>query len=131
MYIYNLHDEIYRHPIESLHQVRQLFELLEKEGIRDIRLPKACFIAFQIAVVVGDKARAKVFAERAYAARKLLSGEDNLTTITFQQLAERPVEHPLYSAGMRCYDDSWEPPQEMGREELDNWLWNPDGWLKY
>jgi hypothetical protein len=39
-------------------QVRRLFEPLEEEGIWDIRILRACFDAFQIAV--GDKARAKV-----------------------------------------------------------------------
>ena len=43
-----------------------------------------CFNAFQIAAVIEDKARAKVFAKRAYAARKVLAGNDNLTTVAFK-----------------------------------------------
>jgi hypothetical protein len=42
-------------PAESFRQVRQLFELLEEEGIWDMRILRGCFDAFQIAVVVGDK----------------------------------------------------------------------------
>jgi hypothetical protein len=72
--------------------------------------------------VVGDKPRAKIFAERAYAARRVLLGDDNLATIMFKRLAERPVEHPLYGKRMKCYNDSWEVPQGMSGEELENWL---------
>jgi hypothetical protein len=121
-------DEIGKCPTESLNLARRLSELLVAENIEDFRLPKACMTAFRIAVIVGDKARAKAFAERAYAARKLLSGDDNPTTIMFKRLAERPVEHPLYSARTKCYSENWEPPQGLGGEEFEKWLWNTDEW---
>jgi len=123
-------DRVLECPAESFRQVRQLFKLLEEEGIWDMRISRACFNAFQIAVVVGDKARAKVFAERTYTARRVLSGNDNPATIMFKRLAERPVEHPLYGKGMKSYDDSWEVPRGMSGEELENWLWNTDGWSR-
>jgi hypothetical protein len=97
-------------PAKSLSQVHRLFELLELQGICDISIARACFNAFQIAAMVGDKARAKVFAERAYAARKVLVGDDNPTTIEFKHLAKRPVDYHLYGKRMKCYDDSWEAP---------------------
>jgi hypothetical protein len=80
--------------------------------------------------VVGDKARAKVFAERAYAALKVLAGDDNPTTIEFKHLARQPVDYHLYGKRMKCYDDSWEAPQGICGEELENWLWNTDGWSR-
>ncbi|KAI9766958.1 MAG: hypothetical protein M1839_004666 [Geoglossum umbratile] len=123
--------QILEHPAKSLSQVHRLFELLEEEGICDIRIARACFNAFQIAAVAGDKARAKVFAERAYAARKVLAGDDNPKTIEFKHLAKQPVDYHLYGESMACYDDSWEAPQGIYGEELENWLWNTDGWLRY
>ncbi|KAF7546917.1 hypothetical protein G7Z17_g8094 [Cylindrodendrum hubeiense] len=122
-------DEVSRRSTEVYRQVRQLFELLEEEGIRDMRLSNACFMAFQIAAIIGDKSRAKVFAEKAYSARKLLSGDDNPVTIAFKRFADRPVDHPLYGARMQCYDSNWEPPQHISEEEFEDWLWNTDGWL--
>lgn len=80
-------DQVLERPAESLSQVHCLFELLAEEGICDIRIAWTCLNAFQIAVVVGDKARAKVFAERAYAARKVLAGDDNPSTIAFKHFA--------------------------------------------
>ncbi|KAH6708894.1 hypothetical protein BKA61DRAFT_659660 [Leptodontidium sp. MPI-SDFR-AT-0119] len=87
-------------------RVHRLFELLEEEGICDIRIARACFNAFQIAAVVGDKARAKVFAERAYAARKVLAGNDNPMTIAFKHFAQQPVDYPQYGERFNCWDDS-------------------------
>lgn len=118
-------------PAKSLSQVHRLFELLEEEGICDIRIARACFNAFQIAAVVGDKARAKVFAERAYAARKVLAGDDNPTTIAFKHFAQQPVDYPLYSKRFNCWDGSWEAPRGLCGEEFENWLWNTDGWSRY
>lgn len=124
-------DQVLEHPAKSLSQVYRIFELLEVQGICDISIVRACFSTFQIAAMVGDKARAKVFAERAYAARKVLAGDDNPTTIEFKHLAERPVDYHLYGKRMKCYDDSWEAPREMCGEDLENWLWNTDGWSRY
>lgn len=124
-------DQVLEHPVESFSQVHRLFELLREESICDIRMARACFNAFQISAVVGDKARAKVFAERAYAARKMLAGDDNPTTIEFKHLAKRPVDYHLYGERMKCYDDSWEAPRGICGEELEKWLWNTDGWSRY
>ncbi|KAE9367180.1 SET domain-containing protein [Stipitochalara longipes BDJ] len=123
--------QVLERPAKSFNQVHRLFGLLEEEGICDIRVARACFNAFQIAAVVGDKARAKVFAERAYAARKVLAGDDNPTTIEFKHLARRPVDYHLYGTRIKCYDDSWEAPRGMHGEELENWLWNTDGWSRH
>jgi len=105
--------------------------LLEEEGICNIRFSRACFNAFQIAAVVGDKARAKVFAERAYAARKVLAGDDSPMTIEFKHLAKQPVDYHLFGKRFHCYDDNWEAPREIYGEELENWLWDTDGWSRY
>jgi hypothetical protein len=124
-------DQVLEHPANSLSQVHRLFELLEEEGIYDFRVTRACFNAFQIAAMVGDKARAKVFAEKAYAARKVLAGDDNPTTIQFKHFAQQPVDYSLYGRSFSCWDDSWEAPQELCGEKLENWLWNTNGWSRY
>src|SRR6187402_3281477 len=80
--------------------MRRFFELLEEEGICDIRISRARFNAFQIAAVVGDKARAKVFVKRAYAARKVLAGDDNPTAIELKNLAKQTVDYHLYGKGI-------------------------------
>ena len=50
----------------GLNAVRVLLELLDQEGVTDASIPRAYYDAFQVAIAHGDKARAKIFAERAY-----------------------------------------------------------------
>jgi hypothetical protein len=103
--------QVLQHPVKTFSQVHRLRKLQEVEGICDIRIAQAYFTAFQIAAVLGDKARANVFAERAYAARRMFSGDDNPTTIEFKHLARQPVNHPMYGMTASCYNDNWEAPQ--------------------
>lgn len=124
-------DQVLERPAKTFSQLHLVVSLLEEEGICDMRFARACFTAFQIAAMVGDKARAKVFAERAYAARKVFSGDDNPTTIEFKHFSKKPVDYHLYGERMKCYDDSWEAPLGICGEELENWLWNTDGWSRY
>ena len=49
----------------GLNAVRVMLDLLDQEGITDASVPRANYDASQIAIAHGDKARAKVFAERA------------------------------------------------------------------
>jgi hypothetical protein len=98
-------DEVLECTPKSFSQVHRLFELL-KEGICDIKIARTWFNAFQIAAMVGGKGRAKAFAERAYAARKVLAGDDNPTTIEFKHLANHLVDYCLYDKRMKCYDNS-------------------------
>jgi hypothetical protein len=91
--------------VPMLRLVRRLVELLKEEEINDMSFSRACFTTFQIFAIVGDKARAKVFAERAYAARKVSCGEDHPMTVTLKRLAERPVDHPLYGANVKFMGD--------------------------
>jgi hypothetical protein len=77
----------------GLNAVRVLLELLDQEGITDASIPRAYYDAFQIAIAHGDEARAKIFAERAYAARVIAEGDDSPETMKLKRLAERPTEH--------------------------------------
>ncbi|KAH7329720.1 hypothetical protein B0I35DRAFT_48727 [Stachybotrys elegans] len=103
-------------PNTGLHLVRAMLRLLEEEGIWDAGVPRAYYDAFQIAVMDGDEARAKIFAERAYAARVVIEGDDSPTAARLRKLAERPSQHPLY----QVRKDS---PQEIDGLEFDDWLW--------
>jgi len=47
----------------------ELLRLLGEEDIIDARVPRLYYDAFQVAIANGDQARARVFAQRAHAAR--------------------------------------------------------------
>jgi hypothetical protein len=116
-------------PVASFGLARQLIRLLKEEGIRDTRLCGALYYAFQIAIAVGDKARAKLLAHRAYESRKLLTGDDSPKTAVFKRLAERPVEDPVFGQSYTGYcAHTWEPPGEMSEKQLEAWLWDVSEW---
>ena len=60
-------------PVACLHDAHALLRLLEEEGVADARIPRPYYDALQIVIANGDQARAKAFAERAYAARVVLA----------------------------------------------------------
>ena len=107
----------------GLHLVHMMLCLFEEERIWDARIPRAYFDAFQIATASWDEARAKVFAERVYATRTVIEGEDSPETMGLKRLAEHLTEHSLYGISKRWTQFSKEAPQEMGEEEVENWLW--------
>lgn len=118
------------HYDAGLHLVRTMLQLLEEEGIWDAGVPRAYYDAFQIAIANGDEARAKIFAERSYAARVIIEGDDSPEAAKLKQLADRPTQHRLYKAYVES-QQGISPPQEMDGLEFDDWLWREKEWPKH
>ncbi len=104
------------YPQQHLQKVHTLIRLLEAEQISDARLPRAHYDAFQTVIAHGDQARAKVFAERAYAARLGYEGEDSPGTLQMRLLAENPQSHGLFGTSKRWRQNKRAIPK--GLEEL-------------
>jgi hypothetical protein len=64
----------------------------------------------------GDKARAKIFAERAYAARVIIEGDDSPAVAKLKALVERHSQHQFQPKGDGL--------------ELEDWLWRKNEWSK-
>ena len=110
-------------PVACLYNAHALLRLLEEEGIADSRIPRLYYDALQIVIANGDQARARVFAQRAYAARVVCEGEDSPETIRLKGLAERPAEHRLYGTSTRWKQAVKKVPQGLGEREFEDWLW--------
>ena len=110
-------------PQQHLGKVHKLIRLLEAEHIQDARLPRAYYDAFQTVIAHGDQARAKVFAERSYAARVSCEGEDSPETLRMRLLAENPKKHQLFGTSKRWRQNEAKVPKGLGDEEFENWLW--------
>ncbi len=106
----------------GLNAVRVLLELLDQEGITDASISRAYYDAFQIANAHGDKARAKIFAERAYSARVIAEGDDSPDTMKLKRLAERPTEHLSYGIHRNRSRSGASTTRKDG-ESLEQWLW--------
>ncbi|CAJ0552472.1 Ff.00g005500.m01.CDS01 [Fusarium sp. VM40] len=100
---------------------------MEEKGICDAGVPRVYYDAFQIAIANGDEVRAKIFAERAYAARVVIEGDDSPETAKPKSLAERPSQRPLYQTNKHFPPDIT-PPQEIDEPMFVEWLWRQNEW---
>jgi hypothetical protein len=92
----------------ALHRLRKIFDLFDAEGIWDASIARAYKDAYDIAIENEDEPRARIFAERAYDARRLIEGDDSPVTIRMREAAES------FSA---------EAPRGLSGDEFENWLW--------
>lgn len=116
-------DRILDSPKACLNDAYMLSQLLQQESIVDARVPRLYYDAFQIAIANSDQARARIFAERAYAMRIILEGEDSPNTIRMSNLKRGTKTHSLYGMSMRWKSDVNAVPRELPDQELEDWLW--------
>ncbi|KAL2820984.1 SET domain-containing protein [Aspergillus cavernicola] len=116
-------DRILGSPKACLHDAHMLRQLLQQESIVDARVPRLYYDAFQIAIANGDQARARVFAEKAYAMRIILEGDDSPTTIRLSNLIRDPSTHSLYGMSMRWESNMNAVPRTLPEQEFEEWLW--------
>ncbi|KAK9426737.1 putative SET domain-containing protein [Seiridium unicorne] len=77
-------------PADALKDCKELLRIYEKEGIKDKRLPRLYYDAFQICALHSDAARASVFAESARRARELCEGPESEEAASMKELQEAP-----------------------------------------
>ncbi|RSL59069.1 hypothetical protein CEP53_005939 [Fusarium sp. AF-6] len=110
-------------PLENLHKIQRMLELMRKEGIRDVRLPKAYLQAFLTTISHGDQARAQIFAQRAFESRKTLEGDDSPTVIKLKQLTLHPYSHLDYRPNQKWKSNIEDAPRGLSKSDLEAWLW--------
>ncbi len=96
----------------ALHLLHTMFSLFDEDGIWDASISRAYNDAYKIATENEDESRARVFAERAYDALRLIEGDDSPRTVKMKRAAE---------------EVSAQTPQGMNEAEFENWLWMLDG----
>jgi hypothetical protein len=77
-------------PADALKDCKELLRIYEAEGVRDTRLPRLYYDAFQICAMHSDAARASVFAESARRVRELSEGPDSEEAAAMKVLEEAP-----------------------------------------
>lgn len=113
-------------PFQVLQAVRKLLRLCEEEGIDDATIPRAYYDAFQIAAFNSDRARARVFAERAAKARTVIEGDDSPTVHRLEELARDPSKHPSYGCASQWATPVDGAPSGIPAEEFEAWLWREE-----
>lgn len=102
------YDDADLEPDAALNLLYTMFSLFDEEGIWDARIARAYNDAYQIAVEGEDEARARIFAERGYNARRLIEGDDSPVTLKMKRRAE---------------EISAQIPQGMSEAQFEIWLW--------
>lgn len=110
-------------PEKALGDCRALLRLYEDEGIRDMRLPRLWYDAFQIANMHGDEARARVFAQRSREARVLCEGEESEDARVMMGLSINPKGDESYGASKKWAQGVEKVPKDLDAPSFEKWLW--------
>ncbi|KAF4633788.1 hypothetical protein G7Y89_g4333 [Cudoniella acicularis] len=111
------------HPDKCLEDVHTLLTLLEAENITNTQTPRAYHDAFQIAIIHGDQARAKVFAQRAYEATLCCEGDNSPRTAYVKSLVAKPAADRLFRTSNRWRLSENMIPEILEGERVEAWVW--------
>ncbi|VUC32635.1 unnamed protein product [Clonostachys rosea] len=114
-----------QNPVESLKDCHSLLQTLNAEygGYPGALMARLYYDAFQISIAHGDKARASVFAEKAYEVRLMCEGGDTPEAKKMKNLAANPSAHSSFMA----YSSKWKNTKkklagEVDEEAFERWL---------
>ncbi|RSL50066.1 hypothetical protein CEP54_012108 [Fusarium duplospermum] len=113
-------------PLSNLHKIHRMLELMTKEGIRDVRLPKAYQLAFLTTISHGDLARARIFADRAFHSRRTVEGDDSPMVAKLEQLTRHPDRHLDYRRNGKWKSNIEDAPGGFPVIDFENWAWRQD-----
>lgn len=112
-------------PERALDDCRALRTIYQAEKISDLRLPRLYYDAFQICAMHGDRARASVFARRAWQTRTICEGEHSAEVANLQQLEKDPSKFENFGVTSKWRSKLQDVPYRGdGKEEaFEKWLW--------
>jgi len=112
-------------PEESLTNCHILVQLIEQEyGTSTHALvARAYYDAFQICILHGDQARARIFAENAYKTWLICEGEDSPDVRQTKAYSLDPTTHPTFEAISSKWRSGKDFPKGMDTQQFEKWLW--------
>jgi hypothetical protein len=108
-------------PEAALRDCRELLGLYEEEGVKDLRIPRLYYDAFQICAIHFDKARAKLFAERSWEARVLCQGEESEDAEAMKELMKNPTTFENFGTTKKWKEEK--VPEGLAGDDVEKWLW--------
>lgn len=108
--------------LADFHSVLQVLEEEYHDGA-DAMKARLYYDAFQISIIHGDQARARVFGERENGSRVICEGEDSPETRTVKNLMENPGSHRSFGASTRWESTEGLVPKGLDACEFERWLW--------
>ncbi|KAJ5117804.1 SET domain-containing protein [Penicillium atrosanguineum] len=110
-------------PLGTLRYLDREIQLYNMTGPDDPGLSRVYLDAAQVAIVHGDLARGRIFAEKAVRSWRISGGGDSKNVTEYGALPQNPSQLPLYGMSMqwkRAVDDV---PNALGSTEFEDWLW--------
>jgi len=99
-------------PEDAFRLVHSLFGLIKEEGVWNACVSRCYNYAYEVAMYMEDRPRARVFAERSYEALCVLEGEDSPTVKETKGEVEELSDALV--------------PSGLTGEDLERWLWMLD-----
>jgi hypothetical protein len=110
-------------PWKALAHCKEMIEILEIEGIKDDRLSRAYYDAFQVLAIHSDGARAAWWAKKYCEAKLVSAGKDSVDRLEMKPYAKRPQKHNCYGVDKIWKTKLEEFPKERSGPDFEKWLW--------
>lgn len=110
-------------PLRTLRYLDREIQLYNMTGPDDPGLSRVYLDAAQVAIVHGDLARGRIFAERAVRSWRISGGSDSKNVIEYGALSQNPSQLPLYGMSMQWKTAVDDGPNALGSTEFEDWLW--------
>ncbi|KAI0994927.1 hypothetical protein K3495_g13254 [Podosphaera aphanis] len=115
-------DKCFHQPEEVIAACFELYEIFELEKIKDGRLARLLYDAFQLCNMHSDLARASCFAEDYCRTKVISEGPDSLNALEMQAVSRNPRNHPSFGHSTRWMSLVRDRPT-LNHHEFQKWLW--------
>ncbi|KAJ6105215.1 SET domain-containing protein [Penicillium sp. IBT 18751x] len=110
-------------PLGTLRYLDREIQLYNMMGPDDSGLSRVYLDAAQVAIVHGDLARGRIFAERAVRSWRISGGSDSKAVIEYGALEQNPSQLPIYGMTMQWKTAVDDVPTVLGSTQFEDWLW--------
>ncbi|RYO85430.1 hypothetical protein DL766_006515 [Monosporascus sp. MC13-8B] len=112
-------------PVAVLGDCRSFLGLLHEEYGEDpgILAARVYFDAFRVCASHGDRARASVFAARAYEVRMVCEGDDSPGTKRMECLMQDPASYAAFGTHSDGKETPGLVPVDLSSDLYEDWLW--------
>ncbi len=106
-----------------LKSCRELFDIYEKENVKDGRLSRLYYDCFQMCNLHSDLARARCFAKYYVDAKKMAEGKDSMNVMEMEPFVKSPQKHQSYGSTEKWKTSAKDVPKGLKAKEFARWLW--------
>lgn len=113
----------YYEPEKVLNSCRSQLKIYEQEGIKDGRLARLYYDAFQLCNMHADLARARCFAKYYCNEKKIAEGSDSINVLEMKPFVKNPARHGSYEPMGKWKTGTSDVPRGLNSMEFSKWLW--------